>query len=66
MPTYYHECPDCGAHLDPGEICDCGRAEKEPPPELAPQRAAGGQRTTQRRRYYTMPPRGLQGVNSAK
>ena len=20
---YYTECPDCGAHLDPGESCDC-------------------------------------------
>ena len=26
MP-YYHECPDCGLNLDPGEICDC-RKEK--------------------------------------
>ena len=24
MP-YYHECPDCGVFLDPGEICDCHR-----------------------------------------
>lgn len=22
MP-YYRTCPDCGAHLDPGERCDC-------------------------------------------
>lgn len=22
MP-YYKTCPDCGAHLDPGERCDC-------------------------------------------
>lgn len=22
MP-YYETCPDCGAHLDPGERCDC-------------------------------------------
>lgn len=21
--TYYYTCPDCGAHLDPGEHCDC-------------------------------------------
>ena len=21
--TYYHTCPHCGAHLDPGERCDC-------------------------------------------
>ena len=20
---YYRTCPDCGAHLDPGERCDC-------------------------------------------
>lgn len=24
----YHICPECGAHLDPGERCDC-RDEKE-------------------------------------
>lgn len=23
MNTYYRVCPICGAHLDPGEICDC-------------------------------------------
>ena len=31
---YYHECPMCGAHLDPGERCDCtrqiSRVKKEP------------------------------------
>lgn len=21
--SYYNTCPDCGAHLDPGERCDC-------------------------------------------
>lgn len=21
--AYYRTCPDCGAHLDPGERCDC-------------------------------------------
>lgn len=20
---YFHECPECGANLDPGEVCDC-------------------------------------------
>ena len=26
MSTYYHICPRCGAHLDPGERCDCQSA----------------------------------------
>lgn len=26
--AYYNICPDCGAHLDPGETCDC-KEEKE-------------------------------------
>lgn len=21
--SYFHACPYCGAHLDPGEVCDC-------------------------------------------
>lgn len=21
----YYECPNCGASLDPGEVCDCGQ-----------------------------------------
>ena len=21
--SFYHTCPRCGAHLDPGETCDC-------------------------------------------
>lgn len=21
--SYYRTCPRCGAHLDPGEVCDC-------------------------------------------
>lgn len=25
--SYYTTCPDCGANLDPGEICDCGQKE---------------------------------------
>lgn len=27
--SYYRVCPWCGAHLDPGELCDC---KKAPPP----------------------------------
>lgn len=26
MPMY-HICPDCGSHLDPGEKCDCQKAQ---------------------------------------
>lgn len=28
----YKICPDCGAHLDPGERCDCQRIKKETAP----------------------------------
>lgn len=26
---YYRVCPECGAALDPGEVCDCQRDELE-------------------------------------
>lgn len=26
--AYYKTCDKCGAHLDPGEICDCSQEEK--------------------------------------
>lgn len=26
--SYFKVCPHCGAHLDPGEVCDC-RDEEE-------------------------------------
>lgn len=26
---YFNTCPHCGAHLDPGEPCDCRETEKE-------------------------------------
>lgn len=29
--TYYRTCPHCGAHLDPGERCDCRDNEKTAP-----------------------------------
>lgn len=29
MGTYYRTCPDCGAHLDPGEVCDCQTEEDD-------------------------------------
>ncbi len=25
---YFRVCPRCGAHLDPGEVCDCRDEEK--------------------------------------
>lgn len=28
MP-YYKICPECGAHLDPGEKCDCQEEDEE-------------------------------------
>lgn len=28
MP-YYNTCPDCGAHLDPGESCDCNALSED-------------------------------------
>ena len=30
---YYHECPYCGAYLDPGESCDCEEIENPPDDE---------------------------------
>lgn len=26
--SWYKECPYCGAHLDPGEVCDCRAVQK--------------------------------------
>lgn len=31
----YRTCPDCGAHLDPAEICDCRRAATDKKEEKA-------------------------------
>ena len=30
MGKPYRECPRCGAHLDAGEICDCGEQKRKP------------------------------------
>ena len=35
MKKQYKTCPACGAHLDPGESCDCAGVESK-----APERAA--------------------------
>lgn len=32
MGTPYRECPNCGAHLDAGEPCDCAQKERDPRP----------------------------------
>lgn len=29
MSRYYYRCYWCGAHLDPGERCDCGEGESD-------------------------------------
>lgn len=42
--SYYRACPNCGANLDPGEVCDC--QNKETAPEAATSEAAKGPRTT--------------------
>ena len=36
--TYYKTCERCGAHLDPGEKCDCERRETFFPFPAKPQR----------------------------
>ena len=27
--AYYNICPECGAYLDPGEVCDCRRQKEK-------------------------------------
>lgn len=29
--SYFRTCPHCGAHLDPGEVCNCRDEEKTAP-----------------------------------
>lgn len=38
----YKTCPICGAHLDPGEWCDC--SQEEPEREMAQPRTAKPQK----------------------
>ena len=47
---YYRECPRCGAHLDPGEVCDCG-GQKESRPGATNTRAAIAEKATVKRLY---------------
>lgn len=54
---YFKVCSLCGAHLDPGELCDCRETEKEAAP------AATG--TTSRewtQAQSISPPAGSQGL----
>lgn len=39
----YKICPDCGTHLDFGEVCDCA-AKKAPPPVVETEDGIGNQR----------------------
>ena len=38
MGTPYRECPNCGAHLDAGEPCDCAQKERDPLPAAEPEK----------------------------
>ena len=40
MP-YYRTCPYCGAHLDPGERCDCPESQRARIMDLAAQLTVG-------------------------
>lgn len=44
-------CPDCGAHLDHGEVCDC-RAKKEPPPVYETEDGKENQRMMPHHKFY--------------
>ena len=44
MSKPYNECPNCGAHLDHGERCDCKDRQRDPEPQSAGQLATGNQR----------------------
>lgn len=51
--AYYRTCPECGANLDPGEICaDCakkrGNDEKETPQIIIPARIVAMNRSNSR------------------
>ncbi len=38
--SYYRVCPHCGAHLDPGEPCDCGPSNPQTSGDLGKKGAA--------------------------
>lgn len=39
--SYFRVCPNCGAHLDPGEVCDCLSDTVQEAQNLFPERFAG-------------------------
>lgn len=47
--AYYRVCPDCGAALDPGEVCDCRTGnsgeERLETGQTTPAASAGDRRT---------------------
>lgn len=52
MSKLYHECPNCGAHLDHSEHCDCEDRRQEPDPSA---QSAGELATGNRREPVLMP-----------
>lgn len=38
MGTPYRECPNCGAHLDAGEPCDCTHKRRDQRPAAEPEK----------------------------
>ena len=46
MGTPYRECPNCGAHLDAGEPCDCTHKERDPRPAAEPEKPLQRMRLT--------------------
>lgn len=54
MSKPYRVCPDCGAHLDHGEHCDCKDRQREPEPDPAAQ-SAGKLAAINRREPVLMP-----------
>ena len=50
--SQYKPCPDCGAHLDPGERCDCN--EKEPVYQHKPLAVRVCTNQKQQRKYTTI------------
>ena len=53
MSRPYRECPYCGAHLDPGERCDCQDEEQTIRP--GPERTGGGEDQTNQNKNGGIP-----------